>query len=104
MTELQALMLKSIQDAGLCHGLAVGRAVDAILGKTTGVGTIYKNLHALERDGYVTSEWETDRDEARSGPNRRYYKISGLGAQALDDYRVELVRIAKAHGLRPRLA
>jgi DNA-binding PadR family transcriptional regulator len=103
VSELQALMLAHLADEGRSHGLAVGRALDSVKQTTVGVGTVYKNLHMLERAGYVASSWEVERDERRPGPKRRYYQITTLGAEALDAYRAGLVPVARALGLRPRL-
>ncbi|MWB98345.1 PadR family transcriptional regulator [Agromyces seonyuensis] len=43
-------------------------------------GTVYPVLERLERAGWITGEWETD--DARSGPRRRYYRLTRDGAAA----------------------
>jgi PadR family transcriptional regulator, regulatory protein PadR len=43
-------------------------------------GTVYPLLARLERDGWVTSFWETEDQDAR-GPRRRFYEISVDGAE-----------------------
>jgi PadR family transcriptional regulator PadR len=59
-------------------------------------GTVYRALRELERDGYVTSAWDTS---VTSGPARRVYTITdagvaalGLWADALNNYRQTLDR------------
>ena len=59
-------------------------------------GTVYRALRDLERDGYVTSAWDTT---VTSGPARRVYTITDAGvavlgtwATALDSYRQTLDR------------
>ncbi|MGH3855353.1 MAG: PadR family transcriptional regulator [Pseudonocardiaceae bacterium] len=43
-------------------------------------GTIYPLLARLEREGWVTSQWESDElDERR--PRRRYYTLTPTGEQ-----------------------
>lgn len=41
-------------------------------------GTVYPVLDRLEQAGWLVSEWETD--AGRSGPRRRYYRLTADGA------------------------
>lgn len=57
---------------------------------------VYRALRELERDGYVTSAWDTS---VTSGPARRVYTITDAGIEALqlwssalDNYRQSLDR------------
>jgi PadR family transcriptional regulator PadR len=57
---------------------------------------VYRALRDLERDGYVTSQWDTS---VTSGPARRVYTITDAGLEALnlwstalDNYRQSLDR------------
>ncbi len=57
---------------------------------------VYRALRELERDGYVTSQWDTS---VTSGPARRVYTITDAGLEALnlwssalDNYRQSLDR------------
>jgi poly-beta-hydroxybutyrate-responsive repressor len=57
---------------------------------------VYRALRELERDGYVTSQWDTN---VTSGPARRVYTITDAGLEALnlwssalDNYRQSLDR------------
>jgi PadR family transcriptional regulator PadR len=47
-----------------------------------GEGSLYPLLHRLEREGLVTAEWG-----ARSGRDRRYYRLTPRGEAALDERR-----------------
>jgi DNA-binding PadR family transcriptional regulator len=47
-------------------------------------GTLYAHLHELERDGLLTSTWDT-----ASGRPRRYYKITEKGLKKLAAQRRE---------------
>ena len=47
-------------------------------------GTVYPTLGRLEKRGFLTATWEDDaiaREEGR--PRRRYYRLTGAGAEAL---------------------
>lgn len=46
-------------------------------------GTLYPLLTRLKNDGYTTYRWE----ESRSGPPRKYYRITGEGKQFLESLR-----------------
>ena len=48
-------------------------------------GTLYPILHALEKERYLTSYQQ----EAPSGRKRKYYKLTGRGAQVLAEKRAE---------------
>lgn len=52
-------------------------------------GSVYPILERLERSGWVASEWEADSE--RSGPRRRFYRLTADGAaaarQAVNDFR-----------------
>ncbi len=41
--------------------------------------TLYKELRSLEKEGYVTSEWQTD----GGGPAKRIYRITSAGEELL---------------------
>ncbi|NKB86676.1 MAG: PadR family transcriptional regulator [Acidobacteria bacterium] len=57
-------------------------------------GTVYPALRRLDRDGFLSSDWE-DRAEAltQQRPPRRYYEVSEHGQLALSDAR------SRFHGL-----
>jgi PadR family transcriptional regulator PadR len=64
-------------------------------------GAVYRALRELERDGYVTSAWDTS---VTSGPARRVYTITdagvaalGLWADALNNYRQTLDRFFRLY-------
>lgn len=42
-------------------------------------GLMYRTLRRLERDGYLTSSWDTE----SSGPAKRLYEVTGEGADLL---------------------
>jgi PadR family transcriptional regulator, regulatory protein PadR len=46
-------------------------------------GTIYPLLSRLRKDGLVETEWR----ESKSGPPRKYYRLTQHGTDALNQYR-----------------
>ena len=47
-------------------------------------GTVYPALSRLERDGFVKSSWEDERDAHADGrPARRNYRLTAHGVRAL---------------------
>lgn len=61
-------------------------------GMVTSEGTIYPLLGRLRRDGLVEWTWR----ESPSGPPRRYYRLTGDGRAALDDFKREWSRFRDA--------
>ncbi len=55
-------------------------------------GTLYPWLHRLEADGLIRGEW----DEAASGRQRKYYRITRKGAAALEKTVHEWVTLSSA--------
>jgi len=44
-------------------------------------GTLYPILLRLEREGWITGAWETIDESEEGRRRRRYYTLTGLGAQ-----------------------
>jgi DNA-binding PadR family transcriptional regulator len=57
-------------------------------GYTISPGTLYPTLHALERDGYLTSE-----RRVVEGRQRRYYRLTPAGQRALERARRQLIEL-----------
>ena len=69
-------------------------------------GTVYPILRRLERAGLVRSSWEpVQRARAEGRPPRRYYELSGAGAEVLKEalaLHPDAARAAFARGELPR--
>ncbi len=83
-------MPKSLSVAALTvlHAVAQGTAHGFDIIDASGLpgGTVYPALSRLERDGFVTSSWESvaaAREEGR--PPRRYYRVTRDGVRTLND-------------------
>ena len=74
------------------YGFDLVRALGGVDGMVTSEGTIYPLLSRLRRDGLVDSTWR----ESRSGPPRRYYRLTRAGRAALDAFAQEWSRFRDA--------
>lgn len=74
------------------YGFDLVKALGAADGMVTSEGTIYPLLSRLRRDGLVSTTWE----ESPSGPPRRYYRLTGKGRLALDQFVREWQRFRDA--------
>jgi DNA-binding PadR family transcriptional regulator len=61
-------------------------------GRLPDPGAFYRLLRGLERDGAVTSSWET----AEAGPARRVYAINDEGREQLEGWAVSIERDLEA--------
>lgn len=65
-------------------------------------GTVYPTLGRMEERGYVRGRWESAAVATAEGrPRRRYYELTGAGAEALDEA-LRAVRALAARAARPR--
>lgn len=81
-----ALLILAAVSREQAHGYAIAQAIaDSSEGYfDMKEGTLYAHLHELERDGLLTSTWDT-----ASGRPRRYYKITDKGLKKLASQRKE---------------
>ncbi len=82
---LDALLLAALED-GPRHGYAV---IEALRQSTGGrldlpTGTIYPALHRLEQGGLISGSWSVV-----AGRQRREYRLTAAGAQALSGKRAD---------------
>lgn len=95
LTLNQATVVATLLDLGESYGHEIGKAYKARVGKSLGLGTLYKILHSLEKQGYLRARWEEQPEGEFKYRRRRYYEVDGLGEQALDNYRAELDQARK---------
>jgi DNA-binding PadR family transcriptional regulator len=76
-----APILMSVLAAGESYGYAIIARVRAVSGGELEwtEGMLYPVLHRLERQGLVKAQWRT----SESGRERRYYRLTPKGQQAL---------------------
>ena len=98
---LDLLVLQTLR-WGPQHGYGISQAISANSGEVLRVdtGSLYPALHRLERQGWVSSEWEV------SGNNQRVkvYRLTAAGRRQLasERSRWEQLSEAIARALEPR--
>jgi transcriptional regulator len=74
------------------HGYAITSTIQRISNDTLRVeeGSLYPALHRMEEAGWIISEWgETD-----TGRRARFYAISALGRQQLEQEKAQWERLS----------
>ena len=89
---LDLLLLGTLRQTGPAHGYAL---IVALRDRSEGAfdlpeGTVYPALHRLERDGLVTSDWDT-----AAPRRRRVYRLTPGGVAALATKRREWLTFAR---------
>jgi PadR family transcriptional regulator PadR len=76
------LILAVLRD-GPIHGYAIAREIERRSGQALRCkeGTLYPVLHALEQQGLIAGEWQTE----DSGRPRKVYVLTPAGHTALDE-------------------
>ena len=74
------------------YGFDIVKTLGEVDGMLTSQGTVYPLLARLRRDDLVSTEWQ----ESASGPPRKYYRLTGKGRRALDDFTDEWRRFKTA--------
>lgn len=77
------------------YGLEIMTAVEKSGGKQIGFNSLYPNLKKLENKGFVIAEWGDESPEEHTGARRKYYRITGVGKQALEAKRQLLDSVAR---------
>jgi PadR family transcriptional regulator PadR len=97
--ELEQLVLWTIirlrDDA---YGVPILRELEERAGRRLSIGALYATLERLEGKGYLTSR-TGDPTPERGGRAKRFFRVTGAGAEALERSRDTLQRLWK--GLRP---
>ncbi|MEO1402165.1 MAG: PadR family transcriptional regulator [Cyanobacteria bacterium J06635_1] len=76
------------------YGLEILDAIEKSGGKQIGFNSLYPNLKKLEDKGFVESEWGDDPPDVHTGARRKYYRITGIGVQALEAKQQLLMNVA----------
>lgn len=99
--DLDELLLLALLGGQERYGLELIAALKGV-GKRVGYGTLYPALHRLENDGLIESYWGPERLKERNGARRRYYKITGLGKEVVEEKQKQRASIvAWQFGLQP---
>ncbi len=99
----RAQWLKGVLDVCVLAALQKGEAYgyelaqtleEAGLGPMKG-GTLYPLLRRLERDGLVGATWRP----SSQGPDRKYYQLTSIGANAAEESAKAWLRFTESAGL-----
>ena len=83
-------MLAALQQLGRTYGHALGKKLEETRDRPMSLGSLYKALHSLERQGYASGLWEEQSSGDYGRPRRRFYEITALGEQALGEFATKL--------------
>jgi PadR family transcriptional regulator PadR len=81
--ELLTAWLLVLLESGASYGYDLRRELDA-RELSIDPSALYRTLRKLERDGWVQSRWM----KAKTGPRRRFYKLTDSGRENLDEMAV----------------
>jgi PadR family transcriptional regulator, regulatory protein PadR len=82
-------ILRLKQDA---YGVRIRQEIENETSRSTSIGSIYTTLERLEAKGYVKSQHGEVTPE-RGGRAKRYFKIQGAGAEALNQAMIDRTRM-----------
>lgn len=91
---VEPLVLLLLEKKGRSYGydLAADLQKYALTDAEIERAALYRTLRALEANGNVVSEWETD----QGGPARRVYSLTRAGEEHLREWAVVLEHVAKS--------
>lgn len=95
IVNFEELIMMALSNREL-YGLQIAKAIEEVSNgeKKIGVGSLYPKLHKLEKKGYIESYWGDNRPKERNGARRKYYKLTGLGSNVLDEAQKFRINIA----------
>src|SRR5262245_63809173 len=90
---LDVLILKVVA-LGPIHGYAIAQRLQQMSGAVLQVqqGSLYPALHRLEKRRWVRAEWAA----SDTGREARFYSLTELGRQQLEDQQANWVRLSAA--------
>ncbi len=85
----QAVLLAIVKLAAEAYGRAILRIVQVALYREVPAGAVYATLDRLEQKGLVSSRL-VEGTPIRGGRARRYYRLTAVGASALNESKIVL--------------
>lgn len=93
MTPKKAKKIESVREAAILqmlvsgprYGLDIRQEYQQASGDSMPLGSLYTTMQRIEDKGFVTSELRDSASE-RGGNRRRYFRITGAGMNALNEY------------------
>ncbi len=88
----QLVMLSVLQLDADAYGAIIQQELERRAGRSVTIATIYVTLARLERRGF-TESWLGDPTPVRGGRAKRFYRVTEVGREALEEVRAELERM-----------
>src|SRR5919112_519320 len=90
----EIVLLTVLRLAENAYGAKIRQAVAEATERDVSIGAIYATLDRLERKGYLKS-WQGEATPERGGRAKRYFRVEGAGARALNDTNEARNRLAE---------
>ncbi|MDR3719582.1 MAG: helix-turn-helix transcriptional regulator [Bryobacteraceae bacterium] len=89
---VEPVVLYLLKSKGRAYGyeLSADLPAHALTDAEIEIGSLYRTLRQLEKNGFVISEWDTGQD----GPARRQYQLTRAGEEHLDAWIAVLEHLA----------
>jgi PadR family transcriptional regulator, regulatory protein PadR len=90
----QLVLLALVHLKHNAYGMTIRREINQRTGRDVSIGAVYTTLDRLENKGYISS-FESEATAERGNRARRYFKLEGLGATALQNslHRIDAMRL-----------
>ncbi len=99
--EFEEIVLLAVRRLGSnAYGIPIRQAVEDARERKIAIGAIYTTLERLEQKGMVSSALG-EATPQRGGRAKRYYRLEGLGEQALDAVEQARRRLQGRPSLQP---
>jgi PadR family transcriptional regulator PadR len=85
----QAVLLAVVKLAGDAYGRSILRSVQIGLNRDVAAGAVYATLDRLEQKGLISPRLN-EGTPVRNGRARRYYKLTAVGVNALNESKAAL--------------
>jgi len=89
--EIVLLAVLSLREEA--YGAKIRQKVASATERDVSIGAVYATLDRLERKGYLKS-WQGEATPERGGRAKRYFRVEGGGARALNDTNAARNRLA----------
>ena len=84
LSALEMDLLTLLFGRGL-YSVEIEKALKEVCGRQQRFGSLYPTLRSMVKRGLLSARWGDEESEELSGPRRRYYTTTGLGARALQE-------------------
>jgi DNA-binding PadR family transcriptional regulator len=90
----EIVLLATFRLGADAYGARIRQTIEGAMEKSVSIGAVYATLDRLERKGFVIS-WQGEPTAERGGRAKRYFKVEGLGMEALHETQMARHRLVK---------